>query len=112
MQLIKLLKVEVSGQGQGVSSGEQKSPPASLTGGGLRAVNQPSRKSVVQIGPALISLVSLISRLKELDQAVHQAATTADHVQSALVLMFFEDFIEIFFELGHGNLLWGIRACI
>jgi hypothetical protein len=61
----------------------------------------------VEIGPIRIVLLGLFSGLKELDQAVHQAATPANHVQSALVLMFFEDFVEIFFELRHGNLLWG-----
>jgi hypothetical protein len=61
----------------------------------------------VEVDPRLIILVRLVGRLKKLNQAVHQAATPADHVQSALVLMFFEDFVEIFFELRHGNLLFG-----
>jgi hypothetical protein len=61
----------------------------------------------VEVGAILIRLRRLFSSLEELDQSVHQASTPADHVQSALVLMFFEDFVEIFFELRHGNLLWG-----
>jgi hypothetical protein len=85
----------------------EKPTNQSYSGGGQQAVNRQSRKLVVQVGPALIGLVRLFGGLEKLHQAVHQAAATADHVQSALVLMFFEDFVEIFFELRHGNLLWG-----
>jgi hypothetical protein len=59
----------------------------------------------MKIGPSRIVLIRLFGRLEELDQAIHQAAAAADHMQSALVLMFFEDFVEVFFELRHGNLL-------
>ena len=62
------------------------------------------------VGPVLIRILRLVRTLKKLDQAVHQATAATDHVQPALVLMFFEDFVEVFFELRHGNLLWGIHT--
>jgi hypothetical protein len=92
---------------RGGVTGNKKPTSQLYAGGGLGAVNQQSRKSVLEVGPRLIGLFRLVDRLKKLNQAVHQAAAPADHVQSALVLMFFEDFVEIFFELRHGNLLLG-----
>jgi hypothetical protein len=58
----------------------------------------------VEVGAILIGLRRLFSSLEELDQPVHQAAAATDHMQSALVLMFFEDFVEIFFAFSHCGL--------
>jgi hypothetical protein len=92
-------------EGRGKRRVDKKPTDQFHSGGGLRAVWQQSRKLVMKIGPRRIGLIRLFGGLEELDQAIHQAAAAADHVQSALVLMFFEDFVEVFFELRHGNLL-------
>jgi hypothetical protein len=93
------------GPGRGKRRVDKKPTDQFHSGGGLRAVSQQARNLGMKIGSARIVLIRLFCRLEELDQAIHQAAATADHVQSALVLMFFEDFVEVFFELRHGNLL-------
>jgi hypothetical protein len=39
--------------------------------------------------------------LEELGQALDQAAATADHVQPALMLMFFQNVVQFILEIGH-----------
>ena len=43
----------------------------------------------------------LILFLEKLNQTINQPAPATNHMQTALVLVFFQDFIEVLFQFGH-----------
>lgn len=43
----------------------------------------------------------LILFFEKLNQAINQAATAANHMQTALVLVLFQDFVQVLFQFGH-----------
>jgi len=45
--------------------------------------------------------ILLILLLEKLNQAINQPATATNHMQTALVLVLFQDFIQVLFQFGH-----------
>jgi hypothetical protein len=43
----------------------------------------------------------LILFFEKLNQAINQPATAANHMQTALVLVLFQDFVEVLFQFRH-----------